>query len=371
MVDIDKVYQKVLAIANKEQRGYITPQEFNLFADQAQMEVFEQYFYDLDQFKRAPASDGYGSPADFIEQKIAPFIKYDKVVSSFNQWGDVNIATIFPDFYKLIMVRVDYRKRRSLTQGFVTATKIELNELTQYASPLTSTGGRHERSGNWRFLFPTYTNYGTGNDASRLNKIKVYVKVMGNKYNAKPLTKGRLEWAYAQVKSASQAARLLNIDFKTFKKYAQQFDMYEQFCNKAGKGIAKHYNLHSGRYNLDDILEGKYPSYDTYKLQQRIVRSAYLPEECDICNFSEQRITDKKVPLKIDFVDGNTTNHLKENIRLLCYNCWFLNVGNLSGRKAQSVILNKQDEVGGIYDDKSNISIEDIQKEIDEDKKED
>ena len=174
MVDIDKVYQKVLAIANKEQRGYITPQEFNLFADQAQMEVFEQYFYDLDQFKRAPASDGYGSPADFIEQKIAPFIKYDKVVSSFNQWGDVNIATIFPDFYKLIMVRVDYRKRRSLTQGFIPATKIELNELNKYSSPLTSTGDRHERSGNWRFLFPTYTNYGTGDNASRLNHIKVY-----------------------------------------------------------------------------------------------------------------------------------------------------------------------------------------------------
>ena len=38
-VSIDKVYQKVLAFANKEQRGYITPQEFNLFADQAQMEI--------------------------------------------------------------------------------------------------------------------------------------------------------------------------------------------------------------------------------------------------------------------------------------------------------------------------------------------
>ena len=38
-ISIDKVYQKVLAFANKEQRGYITPQEFNLFADQAQMEI--------------------------------------------------------------------------------------------------------------------------------------------------------------------------------------------------------------------------------------------------------------------------------------------------------------------------------------------
>ncbi len=47
MINIDTVYQKVLALANKEQRGYITPQEFNLLADKAQMEIFESYFHDL------------------------------------------------------------------------------------------------------------------------------------------------------------------------------------------------------------------------------------------------------------------------------------------------------------------------------------
>mgnify|MGYP003121598036 CR=1 FL=1 len=46
-VNVDTVYQKVLALANKEQRGYITPQEFNLFASQAQLEIFENYFHDL------------------------------------------------------------------------------------------------------------------------------------------------------------------------------------------------------------------------------------------------------------------------------------------------------------------------------------
>jgi hypothetical protein len=56
MISIDTVYQKVLALANKEQRGYITPQEYNLFADHAQMEIFEQYFYDLNQFQRAPGN---------------------------------------------------------------------------------------------------------------------------------------------------------------------------------------------------------------------------------------------------------------------------------------------------------------------------
>ena len=53
-ISVNTVYQTVLALANKEQRGYITPQEFNLFAKQAQMEIFEQYFYDVNQFGRLP-----------------------------------------------------------------------------------------------------------------------------------------------------------------------------------------------------------------------------------------------------------------------------------------------------------------------------
>ena len=193
---------------------------------------------------------------------------------------------------------------------------------------------------------------------------------MANLYNKKPLTRDQLKLAKENSKSAMSAARFLKVSYNTFVKYAKKFDMLEGFKNQAGVGIAKHYNLHSGRYNLDDILLGKYPKYDTYKLQQRLIRVGYIPEQCDICEFEEQRITDKKVPLKIDFVDGNTTNHLKENIRLLCYNCWFLNVGNLSGRKAESAILNKEEGLGTTINDKGSISIEDIQKEIDEDKEE-
>ena len=40
-VSVDTVYQRVLSILNKEQLGYVTPQEFNLFANQAQMDLFE------------------------------------------------------------------------------------------------------------------------------------------------------------------------------------------------------------------------------------------------------------------------------------------------------------------------------------------
>ena len=73
-VSIDTVYQKVLAITNKEQRGYITPQEFNLFADQVQMDIFEQYFYDINQFNRIPGNNTeYADMLTILEEKISIF----------------------------------------------------------------------------------------------------------------------------------------------------------------------------------------------------------------------------------------------------------------------------------------------------------
>ena len=73
-VSIDTVYQRVLALANKEQRGYITPQEFNLFANQAQMEIFEQYFYDIKQFNRIPGNtQEYSDPLSVLYEKIGVF----------------------------------------------------------------------------------------------------------------------------------------------------------------------------------------------------------------------------------------------------------------------------------------------------------
>ena len=71
-ISVDTVYQKVLALANKEQRGYITPQEFNLFADQAQMEILEQYFYDINQFGRIPGNDTeYSDMLRLLDEKLA------------------------------------------------------------------------------------------------------------------------------------------------------------------------------------------------------------------------------------------------------------------------------------------------------------
>jgi hypothetical protein len=97
-INIDTVYQRVLAIANKEQRGYITPQEFNLFANQAQMDIFEQYFYDINQFDRRNANDTeYSNMISLLEEKISPFEKYRVTMSAVSG----NQLTLPTDVYRL------------------------------------------------------------------------------------------------------------------------------------------------------------------------------------------------------------------------------------------------------------------------------
>ena len=85
MISVNEVYQTVLAVANKEQRGYVTPQEFNLFAEQAQMDIFQQYFYDLNQFRRDPGNNTIiGDVDNIVEEKIDVFTRLRQIDG--NNW---------------------------------------------------------------------------------------------------------------------------------------------------------------------------------------------------------------------------------------------------------------------------------------------
>ena len=134
-VSIDRVYQKVLALANKEQRGYITPQEFNLFADQAQMEIFDQYFYDLEQFKRRPGSEiKHADLGDAILEKIDGFSKSRAVTDQFSFANDTT-------FYRIESVHLASGET-SAVKTFV--EKVTIEQFTQAASG-SLTKHTHER----------------------------------------------------------------------------------------------------------------------------------------------------------------------------------------------------------------------------------
>lgn len=73
-VNVDTVYRTVLLIINKEQRGYLTPDEFNKTATQVQLEIFNEYFEDLNQQLRVPENDSeYANRVKNLQEKIEIF----------------------------------------------------------------------------------------------------------------------------------------------------------------------------------------------------------------------------------------------------------------------------------------------------------
>lgn len=73
-VNVDLVYKTVLLILNQQQRGYITPDEFNKFATQVQRTMFEGYASDLNQQYRLPQNDTeYGNRIKNVDQMLEPF----------------------------------------------------------------------------------------------------------------------------------------------------------------------------------------------------------------------------------------------------------------------------------------------------------
>tara|TARA_R100000700_G_C3177501_1_gene152706 strand:+ start:210 stop:917 length:708 start_codon:yes stop_codon:yes gene_type:complete len=130
-VNVDTVYQRVLALANKEQRGYITPQEFNLFANQAQMDIFEQYFYDLNQFRRLPGNDTeYADMVGILEEKIQVFDFTDgtAAVSNYTGAGSGGINKQLPDYiYRAHRIEYNGKECEILnTKDFTDARNLRL-----------------------------------------------------------------------------------------------------------------------------------------------------------------------------------------------------------------------------------------------------
>ncbi len=96
-ISVDTVYKTVLLILNKEQRGYMTPDEFNKIGSQVQREIFEAYFEDLNQQLRIPQSDvEYSDRVAITDEKIAEF----KVEGNATHTQD-GIFTLPSDLYRL------------------------------------------------------------------------------------------------------------------------------------------------------------------------------------------------------------------------------------------------------------------------------
>lgn len=154
------------------------------------------------------------------------------------------------------------------------------------------------------------------------------------------LKQSELEHAQKLTQSNMAAAKLLNLSFNTYKKYAKMYyneqgiSLYEAHKNQFSVGIKRVPSMRNKSWApLEDILQNKYPGYPLQVLKLRLIKSGLIKEECAICGFEEKRLKDYKSPLLLTFKDGNSSNFSLTNLELLCYNHYFLVIGNIIRNK--------------------------------------
>ena len=147
----------------------------------------------------------------------------------------------------------------------------------------------------------------------------------------KPLSKEMMVAAQANTKSNMAAARYLHVSYQHYKRYAKMYKLFETHKNQSGKGIPKFLKGKGKEPALLDIIEGRVSAahFTPAKIKYRLIEAGYLLEQCSMCGFQERRVLDYKMPLLLHFKDNNKSNYSRENIELLCYNHFFLTVGDI------------------------------------------
>lgn len=154
---------------------------------------------------------------------------------------------------------------------------------------------------------------------------KVAEKVLFPRRTKKsPLLESEIVEALNTTKSARKAARKLGVSYQTYKKYARMYGVH-RVCppTKRREQNDSILNPNKGRYPLSKILNNELPNFPIHRIKDKLIRAGLKKLECEQCGFSERRITDGKIPLLLNFEDGNIKNHSLENLKVMCYNCTF------------------------------------------------
>lgn len=159
--------------------------------------------------------------------------------------------------------------------------------------------------------------------------------------NPKPFTKTQVETAMRYTKSVRSAAKYLGCSYQHLKPIMKNYrldeldsdspTLFDVHKNPHGKGIAKFLPNRRKEPIVKNIFEQGigWEPFTPEKIKTRGIVEGYLKDECYKCGFNERRVTDYKIPLLLSFKDGNKCNYLIDNLELLCYNCYYLNVGEV------------------------------------------
>lgn len=221
---INSVRNTVLSILSKDVRGYLTPEEFNLFAKQAQTEIFEQLNFDYSNAMNKQNAGLHGSGYSDIVEKVAEILDgfvvtnvlhYNAITNKFYAPGLDPSNTNEP---------LAYRIDRLIYNDTIEIDKVNRHHILNLnASPLTSPST----------LYPVYTMDNQG--------IKVYpTAIISNvivdylRYPYDP------KWTYVSLSNGEALFNQGATDYQDFElPQAYETDLIIKICQYAGVSIGE------------------------------------------------------------------------------------------------------------------------------------
>jgi len=138
---INSIRNTVLAVANKNNYGYISPQDFNLYCLQAQMDIFEDYFYQYNNWinreNQRSSGQGYANIVKSIEEVIDSFSAEAFLAQLAADQDLTNKYQLPPDYYLINKLFYYPTALYTGTNTFVAAFKLTDSTQSFVANPTT------------------------------------------------------------------------------------------------------------------------------------------------------------------------------------------------------------------------------------------
>jgi hypothetical protein len=219
-----------------------------------------------------------------------------------------------------------------LSNDDITRKLLELDELTKKVNKIIELSDVGDSIRD-EFLADNYKALNDKGDGVEIPHLtKKYKETLFPKRDRTPtiainLLESEIVEALDKAPSALKAAERCGVSYPTFRKYAVLYGVFRTPgypVLKGGSAIKRGpISPYAGKFPLNEILENKHPGFPAHRLKDKLIRSGLKKCECEQCGYSERRVTDGKIPLLVNFDDGDNNNFLIENLKVMCYNCTF------------------------------------------------
>ena len=144
-------------------------------------------------------------------------------------------------------------------------------------------------------------------------------------------------------------------NINTVKKYIKIYDINIDHFTGQCWNTGDRYQFFGKKISLDEILKGKYPDYGSNDLRRRLIKNGLKEEKCEVCGIIEWN--NDKISFHLHHIDGDSTNHKLENLKILCPNCHSQTdtFGSKNNRKEKT--YNRVELLTAIFESKNYVEI--------------